>query len=215
MDPFTQPRLVAVFPDEDSARAAVTSLRRAGFDQHLIRVDRPADERASLLAEQHAELDRTVAGPAIGAYTREMTKGAALATVLGGVVGALIAVPFAFIEFADLSFWLRLVIVVSAGILAGTTAGFVIGGSLGSRGPGDPAAAHAGVTVAVATNDQRAVDSLTAHRPIRIDVVNAAGKPLETVDSEDRHNPDGIVQELRTNLDRDDYERHEPGRRPQ
>jgi hypothetical protein len=211
MTSFEQNHLVAVYPDERAAAEARRSLLDLGYEEGSIRIGDVADERASLRGEQRAELDRSVAGPAVGLQTKEMTKGSALATVVGAVVGGLIALPFAAIHMGDLPLWGRIVVVVAAGVLAGATAGYVIGGSLGARGPGDPGTATEGVTVAVASDDRWARDALSAHGPIRIDVVNAANRPMGTVEDESDRRPDHIVDELRTNVDADDYHRHEPG----
>src|SRR5438874_1140564 len=75
------------------------------------------------------------------------------------------------------------------------------------------AAAQRGVTVAVAPASEDVVDALERHRPLRIDVIDPAGRPVETLDTEEQHRPDGTAEALRGNLDADDYERHQPGQR--
>jgi hypothetical protein len=199
-------RLVGVFGTQRQADAAVADLIRSGVDRHGIRRGDMADEVASLKAEMREELSHTTAAPgAIG--TKEMTKGLGLLTVIGAVVGALVLLPLSAVGIGGLAWWARALIVAAIGAVAGGTIGFVIGGSLATKGPADPAAAARGVVVAVDEDSPRVVAALQAHDPVRVDRVDGAGAPVEVVDTEETRQPGGTPEDLARNLERDDHRR--------
>jgi hypothetical protein len=203
-------RLVAVFEDEATARSAADAVRPHCAD---VRIGERRDVVGSLKGEMREEIVQTEAAPGRYPFTKEQGKAMVLLAAVGAVIGAALLAPVAFIEMGNVDFGWRLVIVLAVGALAGGAAGFVIGGSLGSRGPADPSAAHAGVTVSVPHGDQRVADILNGHKPIRMDVIAADATPLDTVTTEEQRTGGGTVQELASNLDADDFHRHEPGHR--
>lgn len=81
---------------------------------------------------QYREAEDLWAGPGVPALTKGMATGLLWGSVVGGRVGALLLAPLALIDFADLAWGWRLLLVMSVGALAGGTAGAVF---LGSRLP--------------------------------------------------------------------------------
>src|SRR5215204_693781 len=77
---------------------------------------------ARLRREQQDEMAEAWAGPGVPAMTDGQWKGLVLGSVLGGLIGGLLFLPLALVPFTE-SAWLRVLIVVLAGALAGGTAG--------------------------------------------------------------------------------------------
>lgn len=77
-----------------------------------------AEER--LRAEQQAEAGESWVGPGVPAMTDAQAKGLVFGSIAGGIVGALLFLPLAFIP-VGMPFALRLLIAVIAGALAGGT----------------------------------------------------------------------------------------------
>jgi hypothetical protein len=162
----------------------------AGIPRERIGMDRPEDEVAAIHAEMREEVEHTVIGPGpVGPFTKEMTKGLAKAVPIGVVVGMAIALPFAFIPVSGVSFLVRLLVALGVGAAAGGTAGLVIGGGLGAKGPAEPVAADRGVTVRIpcrSRDEAKALaDRLERLDPIRVDLMTAFGQPSGTVATEE------------------------------
>lgn len=85
--------------------------------------DRPADDPATLRAEQFREADDVGGGPGVPILTGGMFRGMVGGGAAGALLGALVALPFALIPFFDLALAARLVVVAVAGAAAGATAG--------------------------------------------------------------------------------------------
>jgi hypothetical protein len=64
-----------------------------------------------------------------------MTKGGLALGLIGGVIGAMVAIPFSFIPMGPLAWWARLVIVVVIGAIPGSLIGVMIGVPLAAKGP--------------------------------------------------------------------------------
>jgi hypothetical protein len=111
------------------------------------------------------------------------------------VLGVLVSLPLAFFFARDVSFAVRLGAAIGVGVALGGTMGFVLT-SLGAKGPSEPMAAERGVTVRVHSDrdDVRAA-MLEAH-PIRLDVIDDTGKPIETIATEEQESDTGAVQDL-------------------
>lgn len=86
--------------------------------------DRPTDDPGVLQQETFREIDGAVAGPGVPVMSAPMWKGLVVGSVGGGVLGALLLAPMAFlVEMGDLALWARLLIVAAIGAVAGGTIG--------------------------------------------------------------------------------------------
>lgn len=189
---------LGVFQDRQRAEAAAERLREAGVDESHIRVGHDADSRASLEAEMREEMEESWLSPQ-GAFLapKEAAKGLSLVIPIGVAVGVLVALPFAFFStFGGASIWLRLVIAVATGAIAGGTIGFIVGGGMAVKGPDEPLAAERGVPVRVADAGDEVVDALADEDPVRLDTVAPSGRKTSTVETEEERSPDGVVEDL-------------------
>jgi len=177
-------RLVAVYDSEQAARSAAEAARRAGAPDDEVRVGGADDHVIALEAEMREETEHSFMGPGnIGPFTKEMTKAMIPAAVLGGFVGAVLALPFAAIDFGGFALWTRILTVVVCGAVVGGTAGWVIGGGFGARRPGERLAAERGVTVTAPAT--RSIErALVAAAPIRLDLVED-DQPARTLATEE------------------------------
>ena len=183
------PRLVAVYESEATARRAAAAAMQAGAAREDVRVADDLDAVVSLQGEMREEMEHTLVGPGnVGPFTKEMTKGMFIGIVAGGLIGLVVALPFAAIGFAGWPLWLRLVVVAVCGVVAGSTVGWIVGGAFAARRPEESLAAERGVTVA-APATQSIERALVAAAPIRVDVVDANGQPVATPATEARETP--------------------------
>lgn len=177
-------RLVAVFRTQDDAVEAAEAAGRAVDHDGPVRVGDPLDRVAALSGEMREELDHTIAGPGnVGPFTEEMSKGMSVGVLAGGLIGLVLALPFAAIDFGGMAAWTRLLVVALAGALAGGTAGWVIGGGFGAKRDDEALAAEHGVTVSVPASVP-AERALVASRPVRVDLVDAEGRAIRTLFSQ-------------------------------
>jgi hypothetical protein len=189
--------MVAVFRDQVQAERVAADLARAGFRRDAIRIGEERDYVTSVRSEMRNELNRSAPTHRAGTF----------AVVLGAVIGALVGLPFAVIPMDDLAWWARLLLTCGIGALAGSAVGFVAGGSLAMRGPGDEMAAQRGVTLTVLGDVDAARPLVLAHRPLRLDLVESGHLPVEVVaDDGERVDPVGRLQQ---NVRADDYRRSE------
>jgi hypothetical protein len=173
-------RLVAVYDSESDARAAGAALMRAGIDGSQLMVNRDVDRLASVGGEMRQEMDETMLGPGnFGPFTRDMSRGMLLGTVVGGAVGLVLALPFAAFSFGDWPVWARLLVVAIVGIAVGSTVGWLLGGGFGAERASEQLAAEHGTTLAVPAS-ALAQQVLRDTRATRIDVVTEDGRPLMT-----------------------------------
>jgi hypothetical protein len=197
MEAFQQgTRLVAVYGSDEAARRAVRAALDAGLPQHAVRVAHHDDDVAALRGEMHEELDRTLVVPAGGPATKGMVKGSILITIGAAILGALVLSPLALFEWFGLSRTMVLVVVLITGALMGATAGFLIGGPVGARGPAEPTATRRGITVGFASDDEQLADALPREDLIRLDRIGPDGRPLGMVETEERQVEGGIVEDL-------------------
>jgi len=186
-------RFIAVYPSEPKAKAGADAAIRAGARPEDVRVGDAFDVVASVKGEMRDEFDQAVPGHRRAGSLSEMARGMLTGAAVGGLVGAVIALPFAAISFGGLGVGARLFIVAVCGAFVGSVAGWVIGGGFGARAPDEPLAAERGVTVtAPATPPIEA--ALTATAPIRLDLVDAEGQPITAVATEER--PNNIVSDI-------------------
>lgn len=87
--------------------------------------DAPADDPATLRAEQHREAEEIVGGPGVPAMTGPMAKGMVGGGLLGALIGAVVMAPLALLPLMSESIAVRLVVVVAIGIAGGATAGAI------------------------------------------------------------------------------------------
>jgi hypothetical protein len=85
----------------------------------------------SLVAEQRDEAAQSWVGPGLPVMTDAQAKGLVFGALVGGLVGALVFLPLAFIPFID-SVGVRILVVALVGAFAGGTAG---GLYMGGREP--------------------------------------------------------------------------------
>jgi len=195
--------LVAVFPDEATAEQAARSAREAGADR--LEVGGALGEQASLRSEMREELSNSAAGATMGVVTKEMTKGLSVFVPIGALIGAIVFLPFAFISMGDLSAGARVLIMVACGAFAGGVVGLVVGGALGARRPGEAMAAQRGVTVTAAPATEAVERAMAEHHPMRLDVVNRSGMPLEAL-SDERRDDATTPRRVGRNVAADDYQ---------
>jgi hypothetical protein len=177
-------RLVAVYGSERSARAAAAAARSVGASPDDIHVGATPDQIASVKGEMREEMDRTIAGPGnVGPFTPKMAKGMTVGAVLGALFGLVMALPLAIVDFGGWPTWLRLIVVAVAGVAAGATVGWIVGGGFGAERPDDPLAAEHGVTVSVPATPEIETALVTAH-PMRVDLVTDDGTPVRPIYSE-------------------------------
>ena len=174
--------LVAVFPDQTAADAAVRRLTDAGIDPTLIRVGNALDKLASVEGEMREEVNYVAAMPA--PVTRESMRGTIIGSVIGGIVGLAVLLPFAAFAIGSLSLLGRLVLLGAIGALFGAFLGGFLAGAFAIERSDVPLAAQVGTTVAVAESDtsRRALEGAGA---TRVDVVSDDGHAVDTVVSED------------------------------
>src|SRR5690348_795494 len=128
--------LIGVFHNEHDAREAAAVAERAGADPSMIRIGNRDDHVTSLQTEMFDEVEQSVMGPGnVGPFTKEMSKAIVPFTVIGAIVGAFLALPFAAIDFGGVVFRLAIVVVVGAAV--GALVGFQLGGMYGARRPGE------------------------------------------------------------------------------
>ena len=170
-DPAAHPHaeLVAVFGREDQAEEARRQLLAMGLKPGQIEIDRRSDEVVSLKGEVREELTEGWILPHVAlALTKESAKGFTVVTLYASIIGAIVAAPFAFIDFG-LTFPGRLMLLVLLGFAFGGTVGLVVGPALAATRPGEPLAAHRGVVLRVRSDSDRMRELLAALHPIRVD----------------------------------------------
>jgi hypothetical protein len=198
--------VIGVFANEDAARRAVAAAEQGGADPAAIRIGDENDRIRELQAEMLDEVDNSVMGPgSIGPFTKEMTRAIVPLTIIFGLVGLVVALPFAAIHFGGFPLWGRLLVLGVVGGAAGSVVGFQIGGSFGGRRPEERLATERGVVVAIDDAPPPAIDVLKAMGPIRLDAFEEHGWPIgPIVASDDVAAHGGLVPELEEHLrDRD------------
>ena len=181
--------VVGVFRTSEAAEAAADAAARVASSGVAPRIGQPGDEVASLKAEMREEMQHTTVGAGnVGPFTKEMTKGVSVGTVIGAAAGAVLALPLGLIEWEPIGLVLRLLIAAAVGAATGATVGFMAGGFT-AKGPGIPLAAERGTTVVVevATPEEieRVTDAMRQHDPIRIDLTTSGGDAVSTLSTEE------------------------------
>lgn len=190
--------LLGVYRDRVTAESAADEARGAGLDEGQIHVERREDEIASLRAEMRAELEDSWFSPQAGfILAKETAKGALVAMLVMGAVGAVLGVVLAFVFPSGLPLWVRLLAFGAVGAVAGATAGFIVGGLAAQKGSQKRLAAERGVTVRVESAASEAKQALSEEQPIRLDVVEADGTPTgTTITTEEDRTDEGVAQDF-------------------
>jgi hypothetical protein len=182
-------RIVAVFPDEAAAeRAAAEARRRGGVN---VAIDDPEDDVKALMGEMREELSESWAGPSIGVFTPEMARHIPGPTLALAFLGALLALPLAFMDFGAG----RVILCAFSGAAAGGLIGFLIGGYLGARRRANiDLADERGVVVGVQGGNPAAAEALVAAGPMRVDrLVHQV--PVETLTSHEEASPSETMKD--------------------
>ena len=166
--------LLAVYPDEQKAKAAATAAQDAGASR--IRLGGRDDMIASLDSEMQEEMTQSWTSPqAFGVIPKEAAKGAAIGVPVAAIIGMVIALPFAFFPIPgdiSMSLWWKFLIAAIVGAVGGATVGFITGAGFSAMGPAEPMAAERGVTVRVDDGRPAVEVALRAAEPIRLDRVH-------------------------------------------
>jgi hypothetical protein len=163
---------------------------------------------ASKRAEMRAEVEDSWFSPqAAIILTKETAKGAGMAILVLGAIGAVAGLVLAFVFPFGLALWLRLLTFGIVGATAGATAGFVIGAAAAQKGSQKPLASERGVTVRIEDAAPEVEQSLSENEPIRLDVVTADGTPTgTTVTTEEDQTDEGVIQDLERGIHERDPE---------
>lgn len=201
--------LLGVFQNRAAAESAIESARAAGADDEEIHVGRREDTTASLRSEMRAEVEDSWFSPqAAFILTKKATKGAIVAILVLGAVGAVIGAAAAFAFPSGMALWTRLLAFAGVGALGGATAGFIIGASGAQKGSQKRLAAERGVTVRVKSTAPEVEQALSEEKPIRLDVIEADGTPTgTTVTTEEDRSDEGVVEDLERALREPERER--------
>ena len=168
---------VAVMRDHSTAKAAMARLIAEGSPAADVRIDAAADDIASVRAEMRSEMDNALISPqAAIAWPKEGLKGVAFLSLLASLVVTAVLVPVAFLAAPEAPVVGKLLVAVAVGVLTGCTVALV-GGALSTKGPAEPLAAEAGVTLRVLNPTPPVLAILEAFDPIRVDMVLADGTP--------------------------------------
>lgn len=202
--------LVAVFGRKDQAEEARRQLRAIGLEAGQIELDRQSDEVLSLKGEMREELtEGWILPQAALALTKEGAKGFTMVTLGASIIGAIVAAPFAFVDFG-LTFLGRLVLLVLVGFAFGGSIGLVLGPALAVKRPEEAMAAQRGVVLRVRSDSDRIREVLAGLHPIRVDEVKG-GVPIGTVTTEEAQTPTGTVQDIEAGARGDDFRAGQSG----
>jgi hypothetical protein len=196
-DPSQHPavaQLIGVYETLEQAYEAADRARQAGAPEAF--VDDPADKVAALRAEMRAELEGAVITPTAAlALPKESMKGVGVLAPIGMVVGALLALPLAWIDWG-VPFSTGLVIVVVCGAAMGATVAFLVGAGTALRGRFEANAADRGVTVRVPVDTPAIEHALDHGGVIRLDRVDADGNPDVALATEADHEDGGVLEDM-------------------
>ncbi len=195
--------LLGVFP-RDRPDAVVEQLGRCGVTRDEVRLDDPRDERLSLMAEQHQEVDDTFLSPQGGViFPKEATKATAVVAPVITLVGAVLGLPLAFFFPDSMPLWARLLTAAVCGGLGGAAIALIAIPAMAVRNPQEVSAADRGVTLGVDRWSPEIEHAMAAGRPIRLDRLDEHGNTMGAVTTEEDRAPGGVVEELGRNFARE------------
>jgi hypothetical protein len=187
-------QLIAVYETLEQAYAAARRAEAAGAPQAF--VDRPGDRIDSLRAEMRDELEHGLIAPtAVLVLPKESAKGVGALAPIGMVVGALLALPLAWVDWG-VPFRTGLVIVLACGAAMGATVAFLIGAGTALKGRFEANAADRGVTVRVPVDTPEIEHALDHGGVLRLDRVDSGGNPDEALATEEDHDDDGVFEDM-------------------
>lgn len=180
-------RVVAVFRDQRAAEQAAERAKSRGALN--VTVGGHNDEVRALVGEMREETSESWAGPSIGIYNAEMARHIPGPTVAAAAIGAIVALPFGFIEWGTVTLLGRLVLAAFCGAVAGGTIGFLLGGFLGARRRANlDLAEERGVVVGMQGGNPAATAELVNCGAIRVDRM-LGQQPVDTVASHEDRTP--------------------------
>jgi hypothetical protein len=169
-----------------------------------VRLDDPRDERRSLMAEQHQEMEDSFVSPQGGAlFPKEATKATAVVGPVITAIGAVLGLPLAIFFPESMPLWARLLTAAVCGALGGGTIAVLVIPAMSVRNPQEVSAADRGVLLAVDRWSPEIEHAMAAGRPIRLDRLDEHGNTMGAVTTEEDQTPGGIVEELGRNFARE------------
>jgi hypothetical protein len=174
-------RIVAVFADEATAGRAAEEARRRGG--RAVAINDPEDDVRALVGEMREEVAESWAGPSVAIYTPEMVRHIPGPMAAAAVIGAVVALPLAFLLDGGYPLPVRLIFAAVCGAVGGGTIGFLVGGFIGARRRAViDLAEERGVVVGMQGGNPAAVEALAAAGPMRIDRLSGT-LPVDTITS--------------------------------
>ncbi len=187
--------LLGVFPDRETADRVVETVRRRvpGSDG---RVGNAEDYVDAMKAETVRESEDSIIANGALVMSKEGSKSVFAFVPIASAIGFVLALPIAWFALPDTAVWLRLVIALVVGAVGGGTIGWIAGMGLGVIGPDPQLAAQRGVTARVWPDSDDTRSVLLAEHPLRLDVLDATGLPVETLTTEREQSATGIKEQL-------------------
>lgn len=177
-------RIIGIYPDRDTALAVQREL--AGMvEERVIHLDDPIDARHAKIAEDQAQGGTVGPLPATPPMTGSTMKASMGGALLGGAIGAVAMGLIGLFPLVDLALLPRLLLFAIIGGAGGSVVGWLSGGYVGGHVATKPLAADRGVALSVDVDDDRALQVMAEHHPIRLDRVGADGSLVEHVADED------------------------------
>lgn len=107
----------------DAVEDKVDEATKSEHPRRYASSDEPDLSVEELVAETRREVGGVVTGPGVPAMTQPMWRGLLVGSILGGIIGAVLLLPLAFVEMAGVPLWGRMLIVGAIGAVGGGTAG--------------------------------------------------------------------------------------------
>src|SRR3954453_14347768 len=184
--------LLGVYRDEEAAQHLLERVTQLA-DEHG-RVGDSGDYVDSLRGEMRQELEDTIVAPqAALVLTKEATKTMAFVLPVATAIGAVLGLILAFVFGGSISVAGRVITGLVVGAAGGATVGFIVGAAVGMKGPAEQAAAQRGVTVRVWPDRDDVRQVMMDAAPIRLDVVDDAGQPIDTLLTEEANAGEGAT----------------------
>jgi hypothetical protein len=115
----------------DRAEHRVDEMTEQPHGQKYATHDGPLND-AEVEEQQYQEMQQAWGGPGLPVMTDAQWKGGLLGSLIGGAIGAVVFLPFAFVQMGSLGVGLRILIVALIGARARGTAGAL---NMGGREP--------------------------------------------------------------------------------
>jgi hypothetical protein len=196
--PMVATALIGVYDDEDGATQVADRLRQQpDVDDGMVRIGRDRDVVASLQAEMGEEIGRSWVAPQAGmVFQKQAVKDMLFLLPIFGLVGAILGVPFAFLDFSSLTMTTRLILFPILGILFSTTVAAIAIPALAAPSAHEPSAAQRGTVVRVDRWTPELEALMRSAAPLRLDQVGPGDVLVSTVETEEDRRPGGALEEL-------------------